>query len=109
MTVWTELRRDHRQRVLLTGEIVDACNGRTADCTIRNWSPRGARIKVNPEGVSIQPILIAVRDGMAHEARIVWQTECEAGLTFISSVDISRDAPPHLRLARQIWLELARR
>jgi hypothetical protein len=102
-------RREQRRRVLLTGEIVNVRNSCTADCTIRDRSEAGVRIRLKPDGLSPDPILIEVRAGMAHEARIVWRTDHEAGLAFTSSVDIRQSAPPHLRAARRIWVELALR
>lgn len=99
-----ERRRACRHRVLLGGRMMSTRSGVTAKCTIRNLSPTGALVGLNPEAVAGEPVLIVVRDGVAYESRIIWQTEAKAGLQFISTVDLREPLPPRLRRAREIWL-----
>ena len=101
-----ERRRESRRRVLLTGKIVYPHNSFSADCTIRDLSPRGARIKVNPEAISPDPFLIVVKGAVVHESATAWQTEDQAGLQFHNSFSLTGETPLNLRNIQRIWLEL---
>jgi len=99
-----ERRRALRQRVLLRGRILSTRSPVTGDCTIRNLSSQGALVALNPEAVSADPVLIVLRDGVAYESRIAWQSAVNAGVQFLSTVDLRGALPPRLQRARQLWL-----
>jgi hypothetical protein len=104
-----ERRRERRARVLLKGKIVYAHSLLSADCTIRDLSPGGARITVNPEAIAHAPYLIVVRDVVVHRSRTIWQTAQQAGMRFLGTFDLSAETPLHPRAIQRIWLELAPR
>ncbi len=99
-----ERRRAFRRRVLLNGRMISTRSNVTSSCTIRNMSPTGALLGLNPEAVAAEPVLIVLREGVAYESRIVWQTVSNAGVRFISAVDLREPLPPRLQRAREIWL-----
>jgi hypothetical protein len=104
-----ERRAEARRRVLLTGKLVYAGNSYSANCTIRDLTPRGARIAIDPQAVSDDPFLIVVRQATAYESCTVWRDEREVGLSFIRSIDLSGKTPVNLRAIQRMWLELTPR
>jgi hypothetical protein len=102
-----ERRKSPRRRVFLRGKVVLANTHFSSDCTIRDLSPTGARIRVNPDTISIDPYhLIVVKDGVVHASTTAWQTGDEVGLEFDSTDSLSGDTPPHLRQLHRLWVEL---
>jgi len=101
-----ERRKEPRRRVLLTGKIVYINNSFSADCTIRDLSPGGARIAVHPEAVLADPFLIVVRQAMVHASRTAWRAHPQVGLQFLEAVDLGGEAPLHLKAIQRLWVEL---
>ena len=101
-----ERRSTPRHRVFLKGKIVYLNNSLSADCTIRDLSPRGARIQVNPDVVSGDPFLIVVKDAVIHQSVTAWKSGAQAGLRFQDATSLSGDVPLHLRHAQRLWVEL---
>ena len=101
-----ERRAEVRRRVLLTGKIVYPRNSFSADCTIRDLSPGGARIAVSPEAISADPCLIVVKDAVLHHATTAWHKGGYAGLRLHRTVSLAGATPLHLRNAQRLWLEL---
>ena len=101
-----ERRGEARQRVFLRGKIVYAQTYISADCKIRDLSPGGARITVNPEAITGEPFLIVVKDAVAHQSNAAWQTSEQAGLRFQNTVDLTAETPPHVRNVQRLWFEL---
>src|SRR5438477_8422744 len=85
-----ERRPTPRQRVLLTGLIVYGHGAFTCDCKLRNVSAGGARIGL-AYGAALPSRfhLINVRDGVAHESRVVWKKGLEMGVKFDSTLSLS--------------------
>lgn len=104
-----ERRRSPRRRVLLQGKIVYPHNSFSADCTIRDLSADGARIRVKPEAMLADPFLIVVREAVVHPSAIMWRTAGEAGLRFDGREDLSGETPLHLRHIQRLWIELSPR
>ena len=76
-------RSTQRQRVLKSGKIVFAGGSFTVDCTIRNLSETGARLRV-PTTVTI-PDRFALLDGQSGKRRdvtVAWRKGDEIGVHF---------------------------
>jgi len=104
-----ERREAHRDRVLLGGKIVYG-PGYTADCCIRDLTPRGAKVALPPHQYPPERfVLIVVRDGLAHRARTLWSHAREAGVAFEDTHNLLGQVPPQMQPIRRIWTELAPR
>ena len=103
-----ERRREPRRRVLLTGKLVYPHNNFSADCTIRDLSPSGARLSVRPEDLSGDPFLIVVKEAVVHGSLTAWRIGAQAGLFFVESVGLAGQTPPHLQDIQRIWMDLCR-
>jgi hypothetical protein len=106
---YRERRVTQRRRVFYGGKIVGLHDALSADCTIRDLSPQGARIVATlPKGAGLGSALIVVRNGTLHEYRMAWRHDAQIGLSFESSVDLSRSEslPVNLLPLRKVWLEL---
>jgi hypothetical protein len=101
-----ERRREPRRRVFLKGKLVYVNNSYSADCTIKDLSPGGARITVAPEAVSTDPFLIIVKHAVVYESRTAWHTGAQAGLQFIKAIELGGATPLHLRAIQRVWVEL---
>lgn len=101
-----ERRREPRRRVLFKGKIVYLTSSFSADCTIKDLSPRGARIAVDREAISADPFLIVVRDSVVHPSRTAWQEGGQAGMHFLGAVDLGGKVPLQYRKVQQMWVEL---
>ena len=102
-----ERRPQLRKRVLLTGIVVYA-NGRFSfDCTFRNLSETGARVSVgkNTQFPS-EFYLINIRDRVAYEAKVVWNSGSEVGVAFQKILPMS-EIDSTLGFLKQLWLAKA--
>jgi len=71
-------RVTYRQRALLSGKVVHSDGAFSADCTIRDLSGKGARIRSAREIVHSGPVfIINLTDGFAYESNIVWRKPTE--------------------------------
>lgn len=81
-------RAARRQRLLLGGKIVQ-WRGITFDCTIRDLTERGARVRLSRvEGVDDHFQLIEIRSGFAYDAEVVWREGVTLGLRFVARQDL---------------------
>ena len=104
-----ERRADPRRRVLLKGKIVYLHNAFSADCTIRELSVGGARIRVAADAISADPFLIVVKNAVVHQSTTVWHEGDQAGLRFQTTESLTGETPIHLRNIQRVWVELMRR
>ena len=104
-----ERRREPRRRALLKGKIVYVDNSFSADCTIRDLSPTGARILAAPEAIRGDPFLIVVKEVVVHRSRVAWRLDEQTGLQFVQSSELGGDVPLHLKTIQRLWAELAPR
>lgn len=75
-------RADPRQRVLKGGRIVINDGFSTFQCTVRNLSAAGARLKV-PSIVGVPDTFeLLMDDGRKFACKAVWKTEFEIGVQF---------------------------
>lgn len=103
----TDRRSNARTRVLLNGKIVYG-TGYTANCSIRDLTPAGAKLVLAPnEAAPSDFYLIVVRNGVAHRSRTLWRREAEAGVAFDESHDFAQPTPAYLKPVRELWAHLA--
>ena len=99
-----EKRAVSRHRVLLGAKLVWGQNAFTPECVIRNLTPRGAAIRMEP-GLALpgHVALIELAIGRAHEARVAWHRNGFVGLEIVSTRDL-RSAGSNDPL-RQLWID----
>lgn len=103
-------RRTDRPRVLLSGKIVFDQTARSLDCSIRDLTGTGAKVRLSgPELLPARFFLVEVRRGVAHRARIVWSSPPEYGLAFEASHELNEACSPELRAIRRLWLDITAR
>ncbi|HWF77125.1 MAG TPA: PilZ domain-containing protein [Caulobacteraceae bacterium] len=76
------------------------------DCQITDFTKFGARLRFKaglPDGDEV--ILVVWSSGVAFEATVRWRHEDEVGVSFASSRDLRRPAPPHLAEAQALWMK----
>jgi hypothetical protein len=70
-----------RHRVLKAGTI--EFHGSAIDCTVRNWSEKGAALDVaSPLGIPDDFTLVVTADEAKYPAHIVWRKEKRIGVIF---------------------------
>ncbi|MFD2648658.1 PilZ domain-containing protein [Devosia albogilva] len=81
------MSEDHRQaprrRTLKGGRIVINNGFSTFECTVRNLSDTGARLKVASIVGLPDSFDLVMEDGTRHACRVAWKTETELGVTFV--------------------------
>jgi hypothetical protein len=104
-------RRDaHRSRVLLGGKLLYGDMAYSLDCTIRDLSDSGARVRVAGDPHIGGPVwLINNRAGTAHRGSVLWRSSNELGLQFAEEIDLKQPITGALHHLRRLWLECARR
>jgi len=98
-----ERRGAGRHRVLMSGKVAWLDKPFSGDCTIRDLSEEGARIKLADPLAPNDPVLIVLRSGLAHAARTAWRRGDLVGLEFLQTYDLAEDAPAHLAQLRRLW------
>jgi hypothetical protein len=103
-------RGGHRARTLLAGKIVTAQGLNVLDCTIRDFSSGGARVRISaatllPSTVS----LLVIKEGLLFEANVAWRQGDETGLVFVGQYDLRGDVDPARKGIRALWAQLAAR
>jgi hypothetical protein len=84
-----ERRSDIRGRVFYCGRI--AFNGRksTLDCTVRNFSPSGAKVQFASAPMLPDDVDLSIEHkGVAYLAHLIWQRQDEAGFLFRNPVPL---------------------
>jgi hypothetical protein len=95
-----------RPRVLLGGKLVFGRSEYTADCTIRDLTETGARVRLSSAVMVHDPIwLLNFSTGIAYKARVAWRSPREFGLTFDQSTDLALVVSGPLVRLRRIWLD----
>ena len=97
-----EHRNKRRQRTLLTGVGVYLDGTGTFDCSIRDLSEAGGRIRFSSSlAIPTAFHLVNVRDRVAYEARVTWRKSGEAGLRWVKVVPLvgeMNSAMAHLQM-----------
>jgi hypothetical protein len=94
-----------RQRVSFPGLIVHANGAQTCDCMFRNLSTGGACIvKMHLLQIPDRFYLINIRDGIAYQARVVWNKGRQFGVSFEAAVPLAANTDPAFHRLKQLWL-----
>jgi hypothetical protein len=95
---------------LLSGKLVFGVHGLTADCTIRNLSPGGAKLQTTlAASLPREFWLIQIKKGCACRASVAWRRGDEVGVRFEAEHDLTRETDPDLAIVRRVWRELSAR
>jgi len=103
-------RQNGRRRVLLGGVIINRTGSQTWDCTVKDMSEHGVKIRLG-EGQVIPShcIFLNLRDGIGHMATVQWMHPPFAGLKLLDSFRLDELADPALQFVRRLWVERRRR
>jgi hypothetical protein len=98
-------RKGKRNRTLLAGKVVYGPKGEsTLDCSIRDFSERGAKIRLRKgELVPTRLFLIERRAASAFEARVTWIKAPDFGLEFVRSYKFDEPLPADLQFLKAVW------
>jgi len=77
-----EKRQIQRRRTLRGGRIVFNLGRSTIDCTVRNVSPRGAKLQVASSVGIPETFTLKLDEGTSQHCRVVWRTLKEIGVAF---------------------------
>lgn len=81
-----ERRRHHRSRTLRGARIAFGNMTMTMDCVIRDMTPASARLRLaSTVGVPQAFTLLEDRDGTRRRCAVVWRSETEVGVEFVSA------------------------
>lgn len=80
-----DTRKVPRRRTLLEGHI-ELSGGGAIDCTVRNLSGSGARLRVvSVVGIPEEFVLSFGAEAERRPVKIVWRKETELGVTFVAA------------------------
>lgn len=82
-----ERRKTVRHRTLKGGKIVINDGFSTFDCKVRNFSEAGAKLVVGGIIGIPERFTLAMDDGRRFACAVVWRTEGEIGVQFLSDAD----------------------
>jgi hypothetical protein len=98
-----------RNRVLLGG-IISFDHGKNSyNCSIRDLTDRGARIIVAEQRIAPNFYLITIRDRVVFDAKVVWRSGSELGVSFEKSFRLSDIVDPALSYLSDLWYAQAPR
>jgi hypothetical protein len=99
-------RNTARQRVLLSGRLVYGEADLTIDCSIRDLSETGAKIRTaGPVALPQRLHLIELRSARAFECEVAWRKVPEVGLRFVGEPKDLNSSAPELKMLRRVWIE----
>ena len=105
----TEYRSLSRKRALLSAVRVSADGTMTFDCTIRDLSAHGSKIRSNSIHLPKRFYLINIRDQVAYEATVAWKRNGEVGLKWNDTIPLVGIPDARFAHLRRIWTERAPR
>jgi hypothetical protein len=99
-----------RGRMLLTGKIVYGSAPYTFDCTIRDITETGARVRVtDPLSIPNHFLLLDIRRFVAFEAQVKWRRQNEMGLALTDRFSLDDQSNTRNRQLKQIAIEAKQR
>ena len=102
--------REPRRRVYLNGKIVYGQGAFSSDCVIRDLSYGGAKIVVRRTQMMPSSLyLIAVKNQVAHEAKVTWMNVPARGLQFINTYHLNDNIPEDVQFLKPLWESLCTR
>jgi hypothetical protein len=88
----------------LAGKVVYGGGGTALNCTIRDLSEAGAKIRLaRGECIPTRVFLIERRTATAYEARVKWIKAPDFGLAFTNAYNLEQPLPAHLRYLDRVW------
>ena len=89
-----EARRSERVRSFLRARIIFNNHNSTIDCTIKNFSPQGAKIAIaNTMSIPDSFDLEVPQKGRTYRARMTWRDETAIGVEFVEDSSTSLETP----------------
>jgi hypothetical protein len=75
---------------------------------IRDKNELGARLLLR-EGATVpdQFHLLQLKSGELYEARLVWTSYPECGVTFASTIELNRESSPEFARFKRLWMGLS--
>ncbi|MDP3746407.1 MAG: PilZ domain-containing protein [Phenylobacterium sp.] len=105
-----ERREELRRRVFLTGILIHGPAKLTVDCTIRDLTDSGARVRLGaPDDLSQPLMLLICRSGDAFAGEIAWRRGDEIGLSFSRQCDLNAPLTGRAKTGRRLWIERSAR
>jgi PilZ domain len=98
-----------RKRALLSAVGVSADGAMTFDCTIRDLSTQGGKIRSNSVHLPDRFYLINIRDQVAYDATVAWKRNGEVGLKWNNIIPLDGSLDGRFAHLRRIWTERAPR
>ncbi len=99
-----ERRAWPRRRTLLAAKLACGDPSIIVNCGVRNLSEQGARIELESAVYVQRPFrLLMMRDGVIHEAELVWSWGKVLGLSFTATHAAQAPVPDELKLLRVFW------
>jgi hypothetical protein len=103
-------RSARRQRALLMGKLVFGIAVITIDCTIRDLSETGARVRLPHDLPTPDTMwLIVISTGVAYQSEVRWRQGQDLGLSFTAEHDLKTPAPLSGDYLRRLWLDCSPR
>ncbi len=104
-----EFRSLGRKRALLSAVGVSADGAMTFDCTIRDLSAGGGKIRSKGVQLPDRFYLINIRDQVAYDATVAWKRNGEVGLKWNNVIPLAGTLDVRFAHLRKIWSERAPR
>jgi hypothetical protein len=105
-----ERRPARRKKVLLSGTIASADGSKTFDCAIKDLTAEGGRVALRSHSlVENNSYLLNIRDRTAHQFKVAWRSQTEAGLVFTQTIPLGSALEPGHLFLKQLWLAKATR
>ena len=98
-----------RNRVVLGGVISYADGAHSFNCTFRDITDTGARVVVRGQQFPSHFYLINIRDRLAYDANVMWNSGSEVGVSFQKTFRVDLIVDPALKYLRGLWLAPAPR
>ena len=101
-----EKRTSPRRRAFLVGKIIYGGETYTIDCTIRDLSETGARVKVrDPYSIPNNIVFLDPKNFNAYETSVKWRKGTEMGLSFDRRIPLEDETNPRVRILRRVSLQ----
>jgi PilZ domain-containing protein len=81
-----EARQIVRRRVLKAGTLAFGSGARTVECTVRDLSPQGARLRLSVSVPVPDACQLSIElDGLEADCAVVWRKAHEIGVKFVAA------------------------
>jgi len=102
----SENRISPRKRAFLVGKIIYGGETYTIDCTIRDISDTGARVKVpDPFSIPNNVIFLNPKTFSAYETSVKWRKGDEMELSFDQPIPLDDESNPRVKILRRVSIQ----